>query len=85
MSGLQEAFYIVGIVFMGLALLLIIGLLAGVFIIKGKINRIHDNIEDKINSVTHIAERSGEIAAIASGTVARSAKKAKKVLGKKKK
>jgi Na+-transporting methylmalonyl-CoA/oxaloacetate decarboxylase gamma subunit len=76
MNGLQEAFYIVGIVFMSIVLLLLVALLISVFVIKGKINRIHDNIENKINSVAHIAERGGELAAIATGTVARGAKKA---------
>jgi hypothetical protein len=84
MSGLQEAFYIVGIVFMGIMLVLIFSLVVGVFIIKGKINRIHDNIEDKINSITHLAGRGGELAALATNTVARGARKTRKALGKKK-
>jgi uncharacterized membrane protein len=80
MSGLQETFYILGIIFMVIMLLLIIGLVVGVFIIKGKINRIHDNIENKINSATYLAEKGGELAALASGKVV---KKAKKAIGKK--
>jgi hypothetical protein len=82
MSGLQEAFYIIDIIFMSLMLLLIIGLLVGVFIIKNKINKIHDNIERKIDSVTNIAEKGGELAALASSGVVR---KARKALSKKKK
>jgi hypothetical protein len=82
MSGLQEAFYIIGIIFMSIMLLLIIGLLVAVFIIKGKINKIHDNIESKIDSITSIAEKGGELAALAGSGVVR---KAKKALGNKKK
>jgi cell division protein FtsL len=80
MSGLEQAFYIMGIVFMSIMLLLIIGLVIGVFIIKGKVNRIHDNIENKINTVTNIAGKGGELAALASGKMV---KKAKKAIGKK--
>lgn len=81
MSGLQEAFYIVGLVFMGVIFLLIIGLMVAVFKIKSKVNRIHDQIEAKVNTAVHIAEKGGELAAIASGKVI---KKAKKAVGKKK-
>jgi uncharacterized BrkB/YihY/UPF0761 family membrane protein len=80
MSGLQEAFYILGIIFMVVMLGLIAALLISVIIIRSKINKIHDNIEERINSITNIAERSGELAAIAGGVVA---KKAKKALNKK--
>jgi Na+-transporting methylmalonyl-CoA/oxaloacetate decarboxylase gamma subunit len=80
MSGLQETFYILGIIFMVIMLLLIAGLVIGVFIIKSKINKIHDNIEKKVNTVTSIAEKGGELAALASGKVV---KKAKKAIGKK--
>jgi hypothetical protein len=80
MSGLQETFYIIGIIFMIIMLLLIVGLVIGVFVIKSKINRIHDNIENKINSVSSLAEKGGELAALASGKVV---KKARKAIGKK--
>jgi hypothetical protein len=76
MSGLQTAFYIIGIIYMGLMLLLVIALVIGVFIIRNKINRIHDRIEAKLNMVTNIAERGGEIAGLATRVVARKARKA---------
>jgi uncharacterized BrkB/YihY/UPF0761 family membrane protein len=81
MSGLQETFYILGIIFMCVMLVLIGFLLVSVIVIRSKVNKIHHNIEERINSITHIAERGGEIAAIAGGAVA---KKAKKALNKKK-
>jgi hypothetical protein len=81
MSGLEQSFYILGIIFMTVMLVLIAAILISVVVIRNKINRIHDNIEDKIDSLTHIAERGGELAAIATGAVA---KKAKKALNKKK-
>jgi hypothetical protein len=66
---------------MSVMLILVVLLLISVVVIRNKINKIHDNIEEKINSVTNIAEKGGELAALASGIVA---KKAKKALGKKK-
>lgn len=76
MTGLQEAFYIISIVFMGVIFILILALVGAVFVIRNKINRIHDNIENKINTVTSIAEKGGELAALATGGVIRKAKKA---------
>ena len=80
MTGLQEAFYIIGIVFMGVMFLLIIALVAAVFVIRSKVNKIQYAIESKINTVTTIAEKGGEIAALATGGLVR---KAKKAVGKK--
>lgn len=80
MTGLQEAFYIIAIVFMGVMFILIIALVAAVFVIRSKINKIQKTIEDKVHIVTTIAEKGGEIAALATGGVVR---KAKRALGKK--
>jgi len=76
MSGLQEAFYIIGIVFMGVMFIILIALVSAVFVIRSKVNRIHAQIESKINTVTSLAEKSGEIAGLATRVVARKAKKA---------
>lgn len=76
MSGLQEAFYIIAIIFMGVIFIMLIALVSAVFVIRSKINRIHDQIEAKINTVTAVAEKSGEIAGLATRIVARQAKKA---------
>jgi hypothetical protein len=80
MSGLEQTFYILGIVFMSIMLILIALMLISVIVIRSKVNRIHDNLEEKINSITNFAEKGGEIAAIATGVMA---KKAKKALNKK--
>lgn len=76
MTGLQEAFYIIAIVFMGVMFILIIALVAAVFVIRSKVNKIQRTIEDKVHTVTTIAEKSGEIAALAAGGAVRKAKRA---------
>jgi Na+-transporting methylmalonyl-CoA/oxaloacetate decarboxylase gamma subunit len=76
MTGLQEAFYIIGIIFMGVMFILLVALVAAVFVIRSKINRIHDQIENRLNMVTTIAERGGEVAAAVVGAAARKAKRA---------
>jgi Na+-transporting methylmalonyl-CoA/oxaloacetate decarboxylase gamma subunit len=81
MSGLEQTFYILGIVFMVIMLILIGLLLISVIVIRSKVNKIHASIDEKINSITNFAEKGGELAAIATGVVA---KKAKKALNKKK-
>jgi F0F1-type ATP synthase membrane subunit b/b' len=76
MNGLQEAFYIMGIVFMSLTFILILALLSAVLVIRSKVNKIHDNIDAKINTITTIAEKGGEISALAGSQVLKQAKKA---------
>jgi cell division protein FtsL len=76
MTGLQEAFYIIGIVFMGVMFVLLIALVTAVFVIRNKINKIQYAIESRINMVTSIAEKGGEIAALATGGIVHKAKKA---------
>jgi len=79
MSGLEQAFYIIAIIFMSIMFVLIIALVVTVFVIRSKVNKIQHAIESKINTVTNIAERGGELAAAVTGGVAR---KAKRALGK---
>lgn len=76
MSGLQEAFYIIAIVFMGVMFIILVALVAAVFVIRNKVNKIQRAIEDKVNTVTSIAEKGGEIAALAAGGAVRKAKRA---------
>jgi hypothetical protein len=76
MTGLQEAFYIMGIVFMSLIFLLTLALVVAVFVIRAKINRIHDIVDEKVGQVTRLAEKGGELSALAGSVVARRAKKA---------
>lgn len=79
MNGLEQAFYIISIIFMSLLFLMLIALVVAVFVIRAKINKIHDTIEHHINSITSLAERGGELSALAGTKVI---KKAKKVLKK---
>ena len=74
MPGLQEAFYIIAIVFMGIMFVLLIALVTAVFVIRNKINRIHHNIEEKIGTATALAGRGSELAAKAAGKVLRKAR-----------
>lgn len=50
---LQTAFYIIGIVFMGLMIIMFIALLAAVLVIKAKINKAHDMLSEKMSKVTN--------------------------------
>jgi hypothetical protein len=76
MSGLETAFYIMAIIFMAVMFILITALVVAVFVIRSKINKIHTAIEDKIQSVTSIAEKGGEVAAKAVSGFARQTKRA---------
>jgi hypothetical protein len=76
MPALEQAFYIIAIIFMGVNFVILIALVVAVFVIRNKVNKIQHAIEDKLNTVTTIAEKGGEIAALATGGIVRKAKKA---------
>jgi len=57
MPGLETAFYIVGLVFMGLMLLLVFAILTAVLVIKSKINHLHNTINEKVNNVKDAAAK----------------------------
>ena len=76
MTGLEQTFYIMAIVYMSLMFIVLIAILAAVLVIKKKITKIHDKIDEKIHSVTSIAERGGELTALATNQVIKQAKKA---------
>jgi len=54
MTGLQEAFYIVALVYMGVSLLLIIGLVVAVGVIRKKVVDLEKTITDKIDFLISI-------------------------------
>lgn len=58
---LQTIFYIVGIIFMSLMLILFIALVAAVFVIRAKINAIHQQIEQKLSVVTGLASKGADV------------------------
>jgi hypothetical protein len=74
MTGLQEAFYIISIIFMSLIFLLIVALVAAVFIIKSKINNIHDSIEDKVSALAGFVGAGSAVARQAKKVVKKSKK-----------
>ena len=75
MSGLQTAFYIIAIIFMGVIFIMLAALVVIAIKIRQKINKIHDNIESRINSVTAIAEKGGELVGAAGSKVIRKARR----------
>ena len=81
MNGLEQTFYIMAIVFMSVMFLMLIAIVVAIFAIRAKINKIHDKVEQRLDMVTSLAERGGELTAIAGRQVV---KRAKKALGKKK-
>ncbi len=64
MTDLQTTFYIIGIIFMSLMLLIGLITVITVLVIRKKIARIHDRIEDKLAMITTIsglAEKGGAV------------------------
>ncbi|HYH36223.1 MAG TPA: hypothetical protein VD706_01855 [Candidatus Saccharimonadales bacterium] len=55
MNGLEQAFYIMAIIFMSLMFIMIAVIVGAVLVIRSKINRIHDAIQHKIDLVTSLA------------------------------
>ncbi|MDB5184868.1 MAG: hypothetical protein JWN38_676 [Candidatus Saccharibacteria bacterium] len=57
MTGLETAYYIIAIVFMGLFLLITIGIAIGIAIISSKISALHHQIDEKISHITNFVEK----------------------------
>ncbi|CAN5399012.1 hypothetical protein BH10PAT3_BH10PAT3_5390 [soil metagenome] len=53
---LEHAFYIIGIVFMSLMIILFIALMSAVVVIKARINHIHRIIEQKLDLVGNLKD-----------------------------
>ena len=58
---LQNAFYIIGIVFMSLNLIILLGVVFAILAIRAKINAIEKAITDKVQTVTNIAHIGGDL------------------------
>ena len=69
---LQDTFYVLGIIFMSLMLLIMIGIVIAIFVIKKKIDAIHRRIEEKLAMVNKVA-RAGSNIVGAAKKVARAA------------
>lgn len=52
---LQTTFYIIGIVFMSLMLLIMIGVVIAIFAIRAKVIALERTVNEKISTVTNIA------------------------------
>ena len=57
MTDLQTAFYIVGIVFMGLMLLLVLVAVTAILVIRSKIVHIQRHIEDRLHTAKELAQK----------------------------
>jgi hypothetical protein len=62
MPGLEQAFYIVALVFMGVIFVILIGILAAVLVIRKKIVSVHDSVQAKFGSVMSVATKGAAIA-----------------------
>ncbi len=66
---LETSFYIIGIVFMSLMLLITIAAVVAIFVIKSKIDAIHRRVEEKLSVVTNIAQVGSDIVSAAKKAV----------------
>ena len=57
MTGLETAFYIIGIIFMGLMLLFMIVVITAILVIRHKISHIQQQIEDRLHTAKDIAAK----------------------------
>ncbi|MDL2341574.1 MAG: hypothetical protein QFB87_00650 [Patescibacteria group bacterium] len=62
MSDLQTTFYVIGIIYMSLALLLTIAIVFALLVIKKKVTALHDTIEAKLHMLTTIADKGTAVA-----------------------
>lgn len=57
MTGLETAFYIVALVYMGIMLVLFIALLAAVLVIKKKVDHLHHMVDERVEQVKNAADK----------------------------
>ena len=67
--SLQDTFYVLGIVYMSLMLLIMLALVIAVFVIKHRIDEIHRKIDEKLAIVTNIAHLGGGLVSAAKKAV----------------
>lgn len=61
MTGLEEVFYIVALVYMGISLLIIFGLLAAVLIIRNKVVNLENMVKEKLDVVFSVGAAAGDV------------------------
>ena len=69
MNGLEQTFYIMAIVYMGIMFILMIAAVVAIFAIKAKINDIHDKIDEKLAPVRAAMEAGEKIVDLAKSIV----------------
>ena len=78
MSGLEEAFYIVSLVYMGVMFALITILVITVLKIRNRINSVQQNIETKLDSVFNLFNKNSGLLGAVTAILAFWAKKMRK-------
>lgn len=71
--SIQDIFYFLGSVFMGLGIILLIIIGIVLWVIKVKITELHELIDEKVNKITRFTEDPGGVAADIGSKVASSA------------
>ena len=61
MTGLQEAFYIIAIVYMGVMFLIILVALAALLVIRHKIVSLEQMVKEKIGTAVALGSKAGDI------------------------
>jgi cell division protein FtsL len=57
MTGLETAFYIVALIYMGIMLILFIALLTAVLVIKKKVDHLHQMVDERVEQVKNAADK----------------------------
>lgn len=71
--NLQDTFYLTGIIFMSLLILLFISVIILLFIIKKKLNELYEKIEEKYEEARNLATHPKKFAKKIGATVAKKA------------
>lgn len=61
MTGLQEAFYIIAIVYMGVSFLIILVAVAAVLVIRHKVVSLERMVKERIDTAMMVGEKAGEV------------------------
>ena len=62
MSGLEQAFYIIGIIFMSVSLVLIATLVTTGFVIRNKVVSLEKTVEEKLQTAARVPNKVVELA-----------------------
>jgi len=65
MTGLEQTFYIMAIVYMGIMFLITLALVIAIFAIKAKVNAIHKKIDEKLAPVKAVVEAGEKVMEVA--------------------